>query len=165
LTAIALPDQLLEFLEDATIAIVGTRGPGRAPNVHRPSGFRAGEDRKSVICYFPDVFLEGLSSALEDNGEIALTVSQAPSHETYQLKGTCIDSGPVASDDLRVYEAYLARAVPRLAPIFGLPEAVLRENIPPPTVRVRFAVREVFDQTPGPGAGRRIVPPEEDRDR
>jgi hypothetical protein len=37
---------------------------------------------------------------------------------------------------------------------------LLRRYIPPPELVVRLRIREIFLQTPGPGAGRRLVPPE-----
>lgn len=160
LNPVEVPDHLVEFLEDATIAIVGTRGADLAPNVHRPSAFRVGEDRKSIVCLFPEAFALGLESALRDNGEVAFTVSQVISHETYQLKGKWIDSGSPDDADGRLYQSCRERAAARLSALFGIDEATLRENIPAPSLRVRFDVREIFDQTPGPGAGRRIVPTE-----
>ena len=158
---VEIPGHLVEFLAEATIAIVGTRGPDLVPNVHRPCAFRLGEDGKSIVCLFPEAFTDGLESALRDNGEVAFTVSQVPSHETYQIKGKWIESGPIDGPDLRLYELCRERVVARISKLFGIEPATLRENVPPPALRVRFDVREIFDQTPGPGAGRRIVPSEE----
>jgi hypothetical protein len=158
---VEIPGHLVEFLADATIAIVGTRGPDLVPNVHRPSAFRLGEDGKSIVCLFPEAFTAGLESALRDNGEVAFTVSQVPSHETYQLKGKWIESGPIDGVDFRLYELCRERAVARISQLLGIEPATLRESVLPPTLRIRFDVREIFDQTPGPGAGRRIVPLEE----
>ena len=41
------------------------------------------------------------------------------------------------------------------------PEHVLQAYILNPSLAVEFEVREVFVQTPGPGAGTRLVPPPE----
>jgi hypothetical protein len=159
-SAVSISDAIADFLDRATLGIAGTRDRDLVPHVHRPSGFRFTPDKKSVVCLFPEAYAEHLSSSLEDNGEIALTVSQAVSHETYQLKGKRIESGPVQQDDLRIYESCVERAAQALGPVLGSSEQVLRENVPPPTLRVVFEVREIYDQTPGPGAGRRVFPDE-----
>ena len=39
------------------------------------------------------------------------------------------------------------------------PEQMLKAFILKPSMAVEFEVREVFLQTPGPGAGTRLVPP------
>lgn len=158
--SVSIPDAIADFLDTATIGIVGTRDRNLVPHVHRPSGFRVSPDKRSVVCLFPDAFAEHLKSSLEDNGEIALTVSQVVSHETYQLKGKRIESGRVQDDDPQIYRSYVERAVEVLSSVLGSSEQMLWENAPPPTLRVVFDVREVYDQTPGPGAGRRIFPDE-----
>jgi hypothetical protein len=39
------------------------------------------------------------------------------------------------------------------------PEDVLKRFVSPPSLAVDFEVLEIFLQTPGPGAGTRLVPP------
>ena len=55
--------------------------------------------------------------------------------------------------------------IPEIAgvrPLFsGAPEEPLKASIPQPSLAVEFEVDEVFLQTPGPGAGTRLVPPAE----
>ena len=50
--------------------------------------------------------------------------------------------------------------MPLASALFGLSEDHCRAFISPPSVIVRFTVREIFLQTPGPGAGHRVFPPE-----
>lgn len=156
-----IPDEIAAFLESATLAVAGTRDRGLVPHAHRPSGFGVSRDGESVVCLFAEAFCENLASSLDDNLEIALTVSQAGSHETYQLKGRRVRSAPVEAGDLLLYDSCLERGVKALAPLLGFSEETLRENLPPPTFRVDFSVREIYDQTPGPRAGRRLFPPED----
>jgi hypothetical protein len=52
--------------------------------------------------------------------------------------------------------------VKSVRPIFSdAPEALLNALIRAPALAVEFEVREIFMQTPGPGAGARLVPPVE----
>jgi hypothetical protein len=48
-----------------------------------------------------------------------------------------------------------------VTPLYPDAEHLLRAFIPRPALAVEFEVREVFVQTPGPGAGARLVPPPE----
>jgi hypothetical protein len=157
---VTIPDPIVDFLDRASVAIAGTRDRNLVPHAHRPSGFRVSPDRKSVVCLFPDASSEHLSSSLSENGEIALTVSEPVSHETYQLKGKLLRLGAVEEDDFPIYADCVERAVEALGPLLGSSAQVLRENVPPPVLRVVFEVREIYDQTPGPGAGRRVFPSE-----
>jgi hypothetical protein len=41
------------------------------------------------------------------------------------------------------------------------PEEILSAFVSPPTLAVEFEVLEIYLQTPGPGAGTRLIPPAE----
>jgi hypothetical protein len=151
-----VPEKVARLLETATVAIAGTRDADLVPHVHRVSAWRLSPDRKSVDCFFAQAFSRHLLSSLEDNGEISVTFCEVPSHETYQLKGKFVSSRPVDGDDLRVYEAYRARGVHRICELLGFSERAVRAYVPAPNLVVRLGVREIFDQTPGPDAGRRL---------
>ena len=103
--------------------------------------------------------MPGLLESLRDNGEFTLTIEEIGPHETYQFKGTFVDAGPSTSADLKVFEGLRDRFGTVVSSKFGLPEEMCRAFTTRPSVTVRFRVREIFAQTPGPGAGRRLVPP------
>jgi hypothetical protein len=105
--------------------------------------------------------MDTLLESLQENGQIAITFAQHLTHETYQLKGHYLRHRPIEPDDLvlvaRSREAF-SRSVRDQIPD-GVPEAyVLGMAIPDPAVAVDVDVREVYVQTPGPGAGSRLYP-------
>jgi len=105
-------------------------------------------------------FTDRLVESLQDNGQMALTVEEFPSHETYQLKGRYLRHRPLEPEDLHAIERIRVRLARSIKPIY--PEAgdnLLRTFTLPPSVAVEFEVREIYLQTPGPGAGTRVVPP------
>lgn len=156
-----IPVEIMDFLtQEATVAVAATRDRSRIPHVHRVSGWRADPEGRMIECFIPAAFTEGLIASLEDNGEFALTLEQLGTHKTYQVKGTYVATRPVDDADLTSTEAVRARFAGILSQRFGLPETVCRAYIMPPALVIRFAVREIFLQTPGPDAGRRIVPEE-----
>jgi len=159
--AATIPGVLLDFLDRASGAIAGTRTADLVPHFHRVSGWWVGTDRRTITCLVGDRFTPHLAESVEGNGEFALTVTEIGPHETYQFKGRLLDTRPVDDDeDRHAFERVRERFVRALVTLFGYEEDTCRRYVPVPAIAVRFEVREIFVQTPGPGAGHRLVPPE-----
>jgi hypothetical protein len=156
-----IPEVIVLFLDRAIVAIAGTRDERIVPHVHRVSGWHCSRDRKTISCLISEEFTPGLVSSLEDNGQFSLTVCEVPSHETYQFKGDYVSSRPSNEADVADFESCRTRFAQRLASLFGFPEEACAAFVPEPSIAVTFKVREIFVQTPGPAAGRRLVPREE----
>jgi hypothetical protein len=110
----------------------------------------------------PEEFTPGLVESLRENGELAVTVEEFPSHETYQFKGRYLRDRAVRHDDVEIVDRIRRRFVRSLRPIFAdVPEDVLNAFVSNPSLAVEFEVLEIYLQTPGPGAGTRLVPPVE----
>lgn len=111
-----------------------------------------------------ETFTDGLLEALEDNGQLALTVEEFPSHETYQFKGRFLRHRPIVADDLKIVERVRERFVKRMKSLNSdAPPSVLSDYILKPLVAIEFEVQDIFVQTPGPGAGKRVDPEGETR--
>ena len=156
---IQIPGKIASFLEQrANVAMAGTRDEDLVPHGHRVTGWRLGPERETMECFIPEKFTEHLIGSLQDNGRIAVTVEEFPSHETYQFKGRYLTHRPLAPDDLTIHEQCRERFARSVRTFLNLPEGVLRAFILKPHVVVTFEVEEIYLQTPGPGAGSRIVP-------
>ena len=157
-----IPGKIASFLEQrANVAVAGTRDTGLVPHGHPVSGWRVTPDRETMECFIAEKFTEHLVDSLQDNGRIAVTIEEFPSHETYQFKGRYLSHRPFAPDDLAAHEQGRDRFVRSVRTFMNLPESVVRAFIPKPQVVVTFEVEEIYLQTPGPGAGSRIVPRQE----
>lgn len=162
MSAVSLPGRLLRFLEhDANVAFAGTRDRELVPHGHRVSGWFVDEGGRSMVALVPATFTTTLIDSLQDNGEMVLTVGEFPSHETYQFKGRYLRHWPVRPQDVAVVERIRERLLRSARRVSPDPERLVDTYIQPSAVAVAFEVREVFLQTPGPGAGSRIVPPAE----
>ena len=96
-----IPGKLVRFLEHhANVAFAGTRDRDLVPFGHRVSGWRVGADHRTITILFPDEFLPNLIESLQQNGELAVTVEEFPSHETYQFKGRYLRHRGIQDDDL-----------------------------------------------------------------
>jgi hypothetical protein len=155
-----IPDKIARFLDQANVAFAGTRNRELVPSGHRVSGWRLGADGRTLTAIISDQHTDHLVESLEDNGEFALTVEEFPSHETYQFKGRYRSHRPLQAEDQQVVDRVRERFVKGMRHLFAdAPEQMLKAYILKPSMAVEFEVREIFLQTPGPGAGTRMVPP------
>ncbi len=160
-----IPGKIVRFLEQhANVAFAGTRDRDRVPYGHRVCGWHVSPDGRTLTALIAEQFTTRLVEALEDNGEIALTVEEFPSHETYQFKGRCRRHRAPSDGDYAVVDRIRNRFVRSVRPLYtDAPEHLLQAFTLKPALAVEFDVREVYLQTPGPGAGTRLVPPAEGR--
>ena len=160
--SVTIPAKLVQFLEEgANVGFVGTRNRDLVPFGHRVSGWFLGADGRTLTTLVAEPLAADLLESLQDNGEVALTVDSFASHETYQLKGRYVRHRPVRREDLDVVDRIRERFSRGLRTVFSLPENIARAFTSRPGLAVEFEVSEVYLQTPGPGAGTRIVPPAE----
>ena len=123
------------------------------------SGWRVGADQRTITILLPDEFLPTLLESLQQNGELAVTVEEFPSHETYQFKGRYLHHRGIQDGDVEVADRARRRFVKSLRPMYpDAPEHILNAFVSPPSLAVEFEVLEVYLQTPGPGAGTRLIP-------
>src|SRR5262245_14222057 len=104
-------------------------------------------------------FVRKTIANLEDNGRLAVVITRAwKDHKSVQIKGRCLEvRGPVV-DPERIGPR--TEVLATVLPTFGVPESVadnFRKLRHDPHYLVRMQIDEVFEQTPGPGAGRRLT--------
>jgi len=155
-----IPGKILRFLEQhANLAFAGTRDRNRVPHGHLVSAWQVDSNGRQLTAFIAGQFTAHLLESLEDNGEVALTVEEYPSHETYQFKGRYRQHREVNEDDLDIVNRIRHRFARSLKALYhNVPEDVLREFVSPASLAVEFEVQEIYLQTPGPGAGTRLIP-------
>ena len=151
-----LPGVLVQFLDRASVALGCTRDRDLIPRIHYVSGWQLDADQKSIWCFIAKEFTPGLQETLQENGHFALTIEHIGPHETYQFKGKVLSMRPATEHDAAVVarcRERFASAIISLYPHTSANAPALRRYVLDPMVALRFAIREVFLQTPGPGAG------------
>ena len=158
-----IPGKIIRFLEqDANVGFAGSRDRDLVPFGHRVSGWRIGVDHRTMTVLIPDEFLPRLVESLQENRELAVTIEAFPSHETYQFKGHYLSHRAVDDGDFEAADRVRRRWVRSLKMLYtDAPEDVLTGFVSRPSLAVDVEVLEIFLQTPGPGAGTRLVPPPE----
>ena len=165
-----IPSEIVKFLEGATVGIGATRDDGLVPELHRIQGWTVGEDGRSITCVFPKRHSHALIPSLENNREFSMLTlgsisgpraSQPPNpsvdfHECYQLKGLFVGARPAKDEDLPLVQATRDRFMALFQPMFGFSDAACAARFANPGLAITFEVLEIYDQTPGPGAGSKI---------
>jgi len=156
-----IPGKIVRFVEQqANTALAGTRDRNLVPSGHRVSGWQFDAEGRTLTAFIPDPFASRLLEALRDNGQLALTLEEFPTHETYQFKGTYLSHHAIRPEEIEIANRTRERFVKSIRALYP-DEAhanLLRASIREPTLAVTIEVHEVFLQTPGPGAGARIFP-------
>jgi hypothetical protein len=158
---VSISDELKAFLEGPVSVLVGTRDSRLVPEITRAWGPRVSPDRRRVSLCIPLATSRKTLDNLEAIGEIAVTFSLPTDYRTFQLKGRHAMAAEPDSSDLAAVERH-RDAFGMVNEQLGQPrqrvEAFWRAEIETSAVLVKvfFVPEHVFDQTPGPGAGRRL---------
>lgn len=137
------------------ISFVGTRSRQLRPTVASASAVRADAAADTMSFVLPHNEGARIKSDIEDNGLVALTVVEPLSHETYQYKGKYLSSRPGDEHDRALIDIQVAKIAARLDEMGFHGDLFTRYVFWPGTV-VTFRVDDIFIQTPGPSAGKRI---------
>jgi hypothetical protein len=154
---VVLPAELARFLEDGQLIVVATRTDDLEPECMDATALRVEGEPGVVAIYVPAALAGPTLANLRSNGQIAVGIGRPTDHRTYQLKGVFVDDRPAGEEERQLQLDYLEKVTRQLG-LVGVPQSVCRRIVWWPSHVVRFAVRDIFEQTPGPGAGRRFDP-------
>jgi hypothetical protein len=150
-----IPDSIVHLLQTGVSVMVGTRDASHMPECTRAWGIRVAADRGVVTVVLSETFAGKTIENLRENGRIAVTCTRPTDHITCQLKGRVRSIKQATSADRDLSRRWHREFMAELTAI-GVPSALGEAWIVEPTVAVEMAVTDVFDQTPGPGAGEKI---------
>lgn len=151
-----IPDSIVQLLETGVSILVGTRDASLMPECTRAWGIHVGTGRDTVTIFLSDTFAGKTIDNLRGNGLIAVTCTRPTDHITCQIKGrvrTIKRMTPAGRDHCRRWHRDFMAELTAIGVPTELPAAWIVE----PTVAVEITVSEIFDQTPGPGAGKKIA--------
>ncbi|MBI4638476.1 MAG: pyridoxamine 5'-phosphate oxidase family protein [Candidatus Rokubacteria bacterium] len=153
-----IPDRVIELLHGPAFMQVGTRDAGLRPAHTFAVGAVVHDDRQTITVFVPESRSTRVLSDLKANGRVALGVALV-SHEAYQLKGTYLTSRATGDEETALQEAYRVKWLAAVRQVY--PDEIARPLVLGfayrPGVAITFRVEEVFLQTPGPGAGTKMV--------
>ena len=147
-----ISEELAEFLRGGLAVVVATRDQNLRPEIERGWGIQLGEGPSTVtvcVCVPPGSHAQANLAA---NGAIAMTCSLPSTYRTVQLKGTAVALGAPTEEQLAAVRRHVDLFVEEVAELGVRPEGA-RSFAAGELISVTVAVRELYDQTPGAGAG------------
>jgi hypothetical protein len=146
---------LTAFLERGCAMVVGTVSADGEPHAQR--GWGCSVVGPTRIRLLVDASDEVLLGHLSSGGRIAITSADVRDLRSVQLKGRVVEVEPPTEADLGRCEEHNEELFTDISETDFFPRR-LTERMVPPGYRVAVVeVEDLFDQTPGPGAGARVV--------
>jgi hypothetical protein len=147
--------RMTAFLEQGNSLVIATRNAALEPCATRACALRV-LDRDRVALLLPRATSARAVANLEHNGEIAICASYPRDFRTIQLKGRCLGITPGTAEDVLAAEQQLHLFTEACAP-FGNTRVETRNLWLFDGWRAEIRVTALYAQSPGPGAGARMV--------
>jgi hypothetical protein len=145
--------ELAAFLQEGLGIYVGTRNAALEPNGARASAARVDATGAELTVYVPSMAVARVLADLRANQQIAVSFGRPVDDRACQVKGVFIDAHDAREDEREIVSAQW-QAFVRSLEYIGIPAAATRGWATWPAVAIRFKPTAVFDQTPGPDAGK-----------
>jgi hypothetical protein len=150
---LVLTAETVEYMESGVSLLLGTRDAALRPASARAFGVEINAPSNTATVFVAVAGSQITLANLRDNAQLALTFSRPIDHRSLQVKGRVLTIGETEERQRAVQDRYFARFSEGL--IFtGLRQNLLRRIRYFPSYAVHFRIESMFDQTPGPGAGR-----------
>ena len=151
----SIPQPIVELLSTGVSVVVGTRDGSLMPECTRAWGIRVEADHTRVTVFLTEAFAGKTVENLHENGMIAVSCTRPTDHITCQLKGRIRTIRRANRQDQDESRRWFRDFQGELTAI-GVPQTLSEAWIAEPDLAVEIDVVDVFDQTPGPGAGRSV---------
>lgn len=148
--------ELTEHLASGVVMYVATRNRDLFPESVFAMGARVDCEKGVVTVFVPRATVASTLANLEDNGEIAVTLTRPSDHKSLQLKGRSLGVRDSTEVDRELQTVHRAALTEQFASV-GIPRGLTRRIHFWPSVAIDVELREIFAQTPGPRAGERVA--------
>ncbi len=145
--------EMVAFLHSGCSTIIGTVGPDGEPHAGRAWGLDVlalGEGMARVLIDADD---DRTVQHLTDLGSVAVTAANVPTLRSVQLKGRSLGVEPALDADVERAERFCDAFFTDIEQTDGTERGLLVRLVPAQFAVCTMQIDEVFDQTPGPGAG------------
>jgi hypothetical protein len=143
------------FLESGCAVILATAGPDGAPHASRGWGITVLPEEGHVRLLLDAEDATAISDAAA-GGTVAMTGANVRTLRSMQCKGPSLGVDVASPADLERAERYCEAFYTDLEETDQVERALFDRLVPLGYVACTVAVDQIFDQTPGPGAGARL---------
>lgn len=151
-----IPQEVIDVTNGSYIAYLGSRNEHLAPTVRVAWGisFKPGED--VVTGFVVEAHYEKMLANFQQNGRVALSFSGSFTHVAYQLKGRFLRARALTAEEAAMQQQYRRKIIDEIAQ-FGHSKERLSRIMRLADLAIDIKVEKIFNQTPGPGAGKEIA--------
>jgi hypothetical protein len=150
----AVPPDLLALLNEPVIMHLGTRTAALEPSSILALAAQRVSDGEITV-FVPVATSAGALANLRDNGQLALSIVRPTDHRSIQLKGVWLGERRTTEADRELLERRHAALSEEMG-LVGVPRSIWARLLWWPALALRMEVWEVFVQTPGRAAGKRL---------
>jgi hypothetical protein len=151
-----LDPEVIEFIHGGVAVGVATRDDELRPEFARAWGPEVSADGRSLRLCVATPEGSRMRANLGQNGAVAVGFSPPTIARAVQVKGVATAVGEPEAADLERVERHVRSFVAEAERIGAPTELSERLFVREGLVAVQLSIDEVFDQTPGPTAGRRL---------
>jgi hypothetical protein len=152
----ALDPAVVEFIHGGVAVGVATRDDDLRPEFARGWGPEVSADSRLLRLCVAAPEGSRVRANLERNGAVAVGFSPPTIARAVQVKGIAVRVGEPEAADLERVERHVRLFVAEAERVGAPAELSRRMFVGTGLVAVQFSIDEVFDQTPGPTAGRHL---------
>jgi hypothetical protein len=152
----ALNGPAAEILAGDFVLIVALVEAGNAPYAARGWGLTVLREqplRMRLLLSREDGFAPGAERNRTRGGFVALTATDPRTMQSVQFKGRAEVMEPATDEDLAIVSRFCDSFFAAVKEVEGTERRLLERMVPTDFAACTIVVDEVFDQTPGPGAG------------
>lgn len=150
-----IDDELRRFIHGPVSALLGTADALAVPDCTRIAGMAALDDRQ-VRVLIADHARTARSNAFP-GARAAILVTDITTYRSVQWKGRVVAAGSERTPgDLSLMHRHI-QAMAGASHVVGTPPELVGRLFPSEVVPLVIEVEAAYDQTPGPGAGRRLI--------
>ncbi|HET9943284.1 MAG TPA: hypothetical protein VFR05_08085 [Terriglobia bacterium] len=147
-----ISNDLKSFLESGLSINVASRDDELQANGVVAWAVRVHEDRNRLTIYLHKEAGRDMLRNLTTHPEIAVAFDLPTSHRACQIKGLFVSTRPARASERAEIERQVDRFFADMESI-GIPRAMVSGLKTWPCVAIEFSTAQLFEQTPGPGAG------------
>lgn len=150
-----ITNELAVFIASGLAITIATRNDELEPDGAWGWAAVVADDGKRVTLFLHEAAAAAMMRNLERHPEIAAVLDQPTSHRACQIKGRCVSARPAREKERAEVERQVDLFRKDLATI-GVPPAMTAGWELWPCMALEVEVTQLFEQTPGPGAGEPI---------
>lgn len=154
-----IPQDIADFIAQPGLPMsFGTRDAGLQTSVSHAFALKLSDNKKDIRFIVPKIAAGNHLNNLQQNGRVAFTIGHPVTHVCYQLKGKYVSYTDCTTEDMNLLGKNFAAFTDSMAGIFGehVREILGKLNFGE-FLSITFSPEEIFDQTPGPGAGKKLL--------